>query len=494
MFKIYLPFLTFICVVFLSSCHGNDTIKIGSLIPTPQSVSLQSNSELEIVWENPENPEIEGLILSRKIGEEEWDDNYRELPSGVTNYTDSLEIILNIIISYRLRAFTLNDTSDYSDIIAYFGSETVPTNVVVRQIDTQKFRLSWSDNSFGEEQFIIDKKIGNRNWQNNYHQVSANQIEYIDGSISGSDTVYYRISANVGISNSQTSSIVKEKPGTLSLSNLYFGTESSFEILTWNVQNFPRKNGDTIISLAQAINRLQVDIIALQEVESNSSFNTLIDSLENYQGFRANSAYADLDVAYLYNTTSVSIDSIYEIYSREYSAFPRRPLVMRCHWRDTPIVIINNHYKCCGDGVINRNNDDDEEYRRFRASELLVSYIQDHFANDRVILVGDFNDEITDIQNNNIFQPFIELSSSFKLADMNIALGNSSQWSYPTWPSHIDHIIISNELFDEFSESTTIIQTLLIDQYFSSGWNEYALIISDHRPVGLKLRFSNPVY
>ncbi|MBU0712677.1 endonuclease/exonuclease/phosphatase family protein [bacterium] len=493
MFKKYLLFFTFISVVLLSYCPDNDTIKTESLIPTPQSVSAQSNAELEITWENPENQEIEGLILSRKIGEEEWDDNYRELPSGVTNYTDSLEIVLNIIISYRLRAFTLNDTSDYSDIMAYFGSETMPSNFSGKQIDSENILLTWTDNSIGEESFVLDKKTGSKDWILSYKAITANLTEYIDKAAS-SDSISYRISAVSGKSSSQYSAGIALKLGSLSLDNLYFGSDQTLEILTWNVQNFPRKNGDTIISLAQAINALHVDIIALQEIESNSDFNTLIDSLDNYQGFRANSAYADLDLAYLYNTKYVTVDSIYEIYSREYSAFPRRPLVLHCRWQNIPVIIINNHFKCCGDGVINRNDDDDEEYRRFRASELLVSYIQDHFANDRVIIVGDFNDEITDYQNNNVFQPFINQSTDFIITDINIANGSSTQWSYPAWPSHLDHIIISNELFDEFTGSNTTVQTLLIDQYFSSGWNGYALTISDHRPVGLKLRFSNTVY
>jgi len=485
MFKKYLLFFTFISVVLLIYCPDNDTIKTESLIPTPQSVSAQSNAELEITWENPENQEIEGLILSRKIGEEEWDDNYRELPSGVTNYTDSLEIVLNIIISYRLRAFTLNDTSDYSDIMAYFGSETMPSNFSGKQIDSENILLTWTDNSIGEESFVLEKKTGSKDWILSYKAITANLTEYIDKAASR-DSISYRISAVSGKSSSQYSAGIALKLGSLSLDNLYFGSDQTLEILTWNVQNFPRKNGDTIISLAQAINALQVDIIALQEIESNSDFNTLIDSLDNYQGFRANSAYADLDLAYLYNTKYVTVDSIYEIYSREYSAFPRRPLVLHCRWQNTALIIINNHYKAYDDA--------ESRARRLEASELSVDYIQNNFSGDNVIILGDFNDEVTDSQSSNVFLPFIILPDDFKITDLSIAEGNSIYWSYPTWPSHLDHIIISNELFDEFTGSNTTVQTLLIDQYFSSGWNGYALTISDHRPVGLKLRFSNTVY
>ena len=59
----------------------------------------------------------------------------------------------------------------------------------------------------------------------------------------------------------------------------------------------------------------------------------------------------------------------------------------------------------------------------------------------------------------------------------------------PTWPSHIDHILITDELFGVFANSASVIKTLLIENYMEGGWNEYAVKISDHRPVALKLAF-----
>ena len=71
---------------------------------------------------------------------------------------------------------------------------------------------------------------------------------------------------------------------------------------------------------------------------------------------------------------------------------------------------------------------------------------------------------------------------------MDIALSSSSNWSYPTYPSHIDHIIISNELFENFNNE---IETIKIDNEFIGGWSEYDSKISDHRPVGIRLNFNN---
>ena len=72
---------------------------------------------------------------------------------------------------------------------------------------------------------------------------------------------------------------------------------------------------------------------------------------------------------------------------------------------------------------------------------------------------------------------------------MDIANGPPSNWSYPSWPSHLDHILISNELFAEFYAPNSVVQTILLDSYLDNGWDEYDENVSDHRPVALKLYF-----
>jgi len=474
-------------LILLSACPDDNTDD-RNLTPIPVSIEKLTDNEVRIQWTDSGNPKVEGYILSRKVGEEEWINNYDDIPCDVLDFIDTVKIISNTVISYRLRAYTLDDTSDFSDIIAYYGPETAPSNLTLKQIDSENILLKWNDNSVGEEYFRIGKKIGTGNWITEYKLIPENQTEYIDEAGSNSDSISYRISAVSGISSSLSISSNTLIISPLSLDNLYFGSDATFEIVTWNVQNFPRNNSETIINLARAIKSLDVDIVAMQEIESNTAFLTLIDSLKNYSGYRANSAYANLNVAYLYKPNSITVDSIYEIYQYEYSAFPRRPLILRGKWNNQPLTIINNHYKCCGDGIINYDDSSDEEYRRLRASELLVNYIQEHFADDRVIVVGDLNDEVTDYATNNVFSPFINLPDEFEIADMSIAEGSSVYWSYPTWPSHIDHIIITDELFGAFAQSSSEVLTLMIDNYFENGWNEYALIISDHRPVGLKLK------
>jgi hypothetical protein len=81
---------------------------------------------------------------------------------------------------------------------------------------------------------------------------------------------------------------------------------------------------------------------------------------------------------------------------------------------------------------------------------------------------------------------FIEDAGNYLFADYEIATGTSANWSFPNWPSHLDHVLITNELFSEFENEESEVKTIKIDDYLS-GWSEYDQNISDHRPVALKL-------
>ena len=62
------------------------------------------------------------------------------------------------------------------------------------------------------------------------------------------------------------------------LSSNYIGTSDSFDIITWNIEWFP-KNIKSIDYIAEAIIELDVDILGLQEITSTSKFNLLISKI-----------------------------------------------------------------------------------------------------------------------------------------------------------------------------------------------------------------------
>jgi len=268
------------------------------------------------------------------------------------------------------------------------------------------------------------------------------------------------------------------------LDDLSFGEDGSLDIATWNIEWFPNNGQITVEYITEIIEQLDLDIFAIQEIDNTDMFDQMLDAMPDYTGYYESSWFAGL--AYIYKTEVVEINDIYEIYTTSpyWSAFPRSPMVMDMHFMGANYFLINNHFKCCGDGVLDFNDEGDEEKRRYNAANLLKEYIDTNLSENNVLVVGDLNDDIAEASQNNVFQMILDDIDNYLFVDIGIANSSSSEWSYPSWPSHLDHILITSELFDELDDSD--VQTIKIDEYLDGGWSEYDYNISDHRPVAIK--------
>ena len=139
----------------------------------------------------------------------------------------------------------------------------------------------------------------------------------------------------------------------------------------------------------------------------------------------------------------------------------------------------------------------DDEARRQSASLSLETYIQNNYSESNVIVVGDLNDDIHEPRPSNVFWNYIEKSEQFKFVDMELAINGENgyhweYWSYPSWGntgSHIDHILINKNLFNEFEGDASTVTTIKLEDYFPNGWSDFNEFISDHRPVVWKFSY-----
>jgi len=275
-----------------------------------------------------------------------------------------------------------------------------------------------------------------------------------------------------------------------SFDGLAFGTDETFEVVTWNIEWFPKDGQTTVGYVSDIIDAIDADLIAMQELDDRDLFDLMMSDLDDYVGYYESAWFAGL--AYIYKPDAITINDIYEIYTTEeyWNAFPRSPMVMDLNFNGENIFVINNHYKCCGDGVLDQGNDSDEEFRRYTANVLLKQYIDANLPDSKVIVLGDLNDILTDNADNNVFQMMLDDSENYLFADLTIAQGSSSDWSYPTWPSHLDHVLITNELFEALGNDGSAVTTVRVDDFFPGGWWAYDEAVSDHRPVAMRLKFS----
>ena len=271
------------------------------------------------------------------------------------------------------------------------------------------------------------------------------------------------------------------------LEDLDFGTEETLDIITWNIEWFPKNDQTTLQYVVEIIEAMDADIIAIQEVDDYFYFNDLVDFLAEYDGYYQSSNNRGL--AYLYKSDIISINNAYELFLAppESYNFPRFPMVLDVNYYQEQGVLINNHYKCCGDGDLDLNDSGDEETRRYNANLLLKDYMDTELNNVPVVLLGDLNDILTDAPQDNVFQNFLDDPNNYLFTDIAIAMGPTTNYSYPSWPSHIDHILINKELFTPFFADGGGVETIKVDDFLAGGFQEYDQNVSDHRPVGMRV-------
>lgn len=258
------------------------------------------------------------------------------------------------------------------------------------------------------------------------------------------------------------------------------GTESTFEIATWNIENFPKSGKNTIESTSLLIQNLDIDLIAVQEIASINAFDSLMSKLDNRRGILSDDTYNSSDyqkTGIIYKTDIISIGSgtVKSLFENDSYAFPRPPLAAFVEVRDEAGIqfdfnIIVLHLKAYGD--------DESESRRRSACLKLKGYIDAEIAagaDPDFVVLGDWNDQLTDTGEDNVFLPFLDNPDDYLFLTGSLI----NQYSYidTRYKSLIDHIMVSRNCLDEYGRGDA--EVLYLDDVYS----EYPAIISDHRPV-----------
>ena len=251
--------------------------------------------------------------------------------------------------------------------------------------------------------------------------------------------------------------------------------EDGIEVVTWNIEQFPKLGQRTIDSVANIITSLNADIYCLQEISNLSMFLVLVEILDGYSYVASDaSEYLNLVVLYKENQFVVRNQSnLFTDYMYEFAYRPPLRLEMTFLGQNAiDFTLINMHLKCCDSG----NGFD----RRKASSGILYDYLNLSVEAGVVnhIVVGDWNDDLSDMYSENSFNIFLDDTDNYKYVNYDYAnSGYNTAVSYPSYPSFIDHIMISKDLFEEADNGD--IQTIRLGDYISG----YDQIISDHRPV-----------
>jgi len=253
-----------------------------------------------------------------------------------------------------------------------------------------------------------------------------------------------------------------------------YGSEKTFDFATWNIEHFPKDPTFTIPYLSRIIQKIDIDMIAVQEIDKNLLFMTLADSLDGYQGYVSQLPDYGQRLGIIYKSDMISLSDPDQLFTNDDWAFPRPPLVTSVIVKEKnkivfDFILIVLHLKAFVDA--------ESEGRRREACEKLKKYIDTYLLNGSerdILIVGDFNDELIDPPQENVFKIFLEDSLNYQFLTLPLAAESTYIGNFR---SAIDHVLITDDVRDEYQNGSTHI--LKIDQEFS----KYVNYISDHRPV-----------
>ena len=247
----------------------------------------------------------------------------------------------------------------------------------------------------------------------------------------------------------------------------------SLSIASWNLEQFPRQPG-TIDAVRELILSHDLDLIGVQEITDPAPFEALADSLPDHEMVISFDASTYTRVGFLYRPDRIRVGEVERLFSRDWYAFPRDPLMAELSVLDDEGNVVFDftfvvvHLKA--------QVDEESRQRRIAAVAELDAWIRERAAIDPdVVVVGDFNDELTDEPTWNVFGPFLDAPDRYRFLTMDTERAGAA--SYIAFSAMIDHVLVTTDLLDEYGAGTT--EVLEIDR----AMPEYRDLVSDHRPV-----------
>lgn len=271
--------------------------------------------------------------------------------------------------------------------------------------------------------------------------------------------------------------------------------DDTLEAVTWNLEwygsmsNGPDDEDLQTQNIVTVLDSLDADLYAFEEVYSQGALNQIVKPLKGYHGFVASHINWVQKTAFVYNTAtidSVSSGGITEGQDKNDWANGRYPLYFQFNYafKDTtiPFYAVVIHAKANTGNVVEKQ----EAYeRRKRAAAELHQYLQERHSESRIILLGDFNDDVDysiyDGSSPTPYNIFVSDETHFRVATKPLSELGKSSYVDGNYSDLIDHIVISDELFPWFIPSSPSIYFKALNVIPG-----YSTTTSDHLPVWAK--------
>ncbi|AWV98283.1 DUF5689 domain-containing protein [Arcticibacterium luteifluviistationis] len=295
-----------------------------------------------------------------------------------------------------------------------------------------------------------------------------------------------------------------ENLGEIPESGPNISKEYTFDVAAWNLEwfgsegNGPRDEALQMANAVQAMTEIDADVFILEEITSLNAFDDLVSSLGNYDGVCSPAVSGSGDpefaqrVCFVYKTNTVKMVELKPLlggtpviadYPESFDRFwasGRLPALFVC---DVQIDGVSRRLHVIGvHARANRNNPDERElvYKmRMRDLEVLKDSLDLHFSLASIIMAGDYNDDVDETVvtgfTKSTYSGFVSDTDNYKV--LSKELSDKKEKSYLGYDNVIDHVMVSDELFDSVIEGGTQLQLSFID---IDGYPDNT---SDHLPL-----------
>lgn len=218
--------------------YPNDSVgkalltKLGK--PSALSAVMISSTMANLIW--ADNSDETEFVIERKKGTGSYS-VVATVPTNTTLWTDT-GLSVNNTYTYRIRAKTSNNWSDYSDeCTVQMAQLAAPTNLTVTVNSNTSVVLGWDDNSSNETGFEIWRKVGSSGQWLTLSTVTQNVKKYTDNTVSPNIQYYYKVRAYAGSSDNYSNYTAEVSVNTMILSapsNLYVDEIANYYVkLVW---------------------------------------------------------------------------------------------------------------------------------------------------------------------------------------------------------------------------------------------------------------------
>lgn len=273
------------------------------------------------------------------------------------------------------------------------------------------------------------------------------------------------------------------------------GDSATLDIGSWNLDWFgspdfdPADDSLQLAHVEKAIRALNLDVWGLVEVVAGDRFHALVDSLPGYAGVLASdpqvpggtaSYYAyEQKPALVYRTAAIMLDSIRLALTADDHDFAGRP-PLEAHLRVTTggvtesFIVLVVHMKA--------GSSADDRARREAAAADLKSYLDTRYPDERVLVIGDFNDDVdTSIAGGaSPYAAFVADSAEWRFPTGALSAAGTSSMAH--YSDMVDHHLWSNEAWAGYVAGSARVVRL------DSCFDAYDATTSDHFPVVTRYR------